>query len=307
MPLEESQIYDMIFTPFGGDYSSYGQKGGEHSFFDYTPPAAATPSDAGALSPMSAAPTGASPMGEAGPMALSPSSPSLYGGSGADNLDPTNDNQVALNIQTPDETGRPGFGSGRVDAPSDDNAFSSFAQDVGSQLGVSKSAIGTGIGGALGSLAGPLGSIAGGAIGGHATGATRGQTAGHVAGGVLGGFFGGPLGSFVGSMIGKAFGGWLGGEDEGEGAPTGKDMTTPGIPALANPYSRYRTGPTAPGPSGPGIGMSQDIGVVGPAGLTSGQAASLGIGQAAVGAGASTGTDTGHDADIDVDVGWGGF
>ena len=37
MPFTGDNIYDRIFTPFGGDYMSYGRTGGEHDFFQRAP------------------------------------------------------------------------------------------------------------------------------------------------------------------------------------------------------------------------------------------------------------------------------
>lgn len=57
--MAENEVFDMIFTPFGGDYSKYGVNGGgaqaEHSFFDYkrSAPAAEEEPETGALSPAS--------------------------------------------------------------------------------------------------------------------------------------------------------------------------------------------------------------------------------------------------------------
>jgi len=83
----ENDIYDMIFTPFGGDYSKYGQTGGEHNFFPRAPAAPVTPPDAGALAPMAAATT-------------TPAIGALQNyGAGSTQADR-------------DETSRPGFGSG---------------------------------------------------------------------------------------------------------------------------------------------------------------------------------------------------
>jgi hypothetical protein len=42
MPFDEDRrVYDMIFAPYGGDYSTYGQGTGEHNFFENAAPAPA--------------------------------------------------------------------------------------------------------------------------------------------------------------------------------------------------------------------------------------------------------------------------